>query len=621
MASIRRGYSDDFTLKNNSVGIGTSTGQEALDVVDGAVKGQDLKVTGISSFTAYEGFLRADHQIAENTTLSFDQGSSASLSGEIIVGTGQTVTINTVQDDPLGPELITNGNFDSDVSGWTAGTNTAVALDGGRIKITNSTTVYGSAYQDITVVPGETYVINVHYVGGTGSGNYHVGDAVTTNKYLSAASGKKAFTPESTIVRIVLNVGGNTSGHYVLFDSVTVKKENNVSDKTTRAGGSEIECLKVYNTFTPPSGGTNERPYAPKPGELYYNYDFKTIEFFDGYGWRQVDNTTSSGRSVWAGGYIDGNVRTKEMMLINISTLGNSTYFGDLNRNVGTDSQGVGSAVRGIFGGGYGVQTPGGSTGRLDDIDYITLASEGNGIDFGNLTVARNGFGAVSSSTRGIFAGGASNQGSPGATNSTNVMEYVEISTTGNALDFGDLVKERITSGGLVNNATRGIFGAGDDFHTPGWQGTALGQLDSINMSSKGNSVDFGNDAVSRIIGGGCSNEVRGCWGGGYISPLISSGDAARETGRAMTFITISSFGNAVEFGTLSCGARSYIGAASTKTRGIWTGGSSYPVHHNEIDYIQFASLGDTLDFGDLHRNKGYMNGSTSDSHGGLGGF
>jgi len=110
MASIRRGYSDDFTLNNNpsgfrkvassSVGIGTSVGQEALDVVDGAVKGQDLKVTGVSSFTAYEGFLRANHQIAENTTLSFDQGPSASLSGEIIVGTGVTVTIARVG---LGP--------------------------------------------------------------------------------------------------------------------------------------------------------------------------------------------------------------------------------------------------------------------------------------------------------------------------------------------------------------------------------------------------------------------------------------------------------------------------------------------------------------------------------------
>ena len=43
-------------------------------------------------------------------------------------------------------------------------------------------------------------------------------------------------------------------------------------------------------------------PYAPKPGELYYNYDLKTIEFHDGYGWRQVDNTTRSGRAVWMGG-------------------------------------------------------------------------------------------------------------------------------------------------------------------------------------------------------------------------------------------------------------------------------------------------------------------------------
>ena len=73
------------------------------------------------------------------------------------------------------------------------------------------------------------------------------------------------------------------------------------SNAVNLAGGSEIECLKVYNTFTPPSGGTNERPYAPKPGELYYNYDFKTIEFFDGYGWRQVDNTTRSGRCYGGG--------------------------------------------------------------------------------------------------------------------------------------------------------------------------------------------------------------------------------------------------------------------------------------------------------------------------------
>ena len=88
-----------------------------------------------------------------------------------------------------------------------------------------------------------------------------------------------------------------------------------------------------------------------------------------------------------------------------------------------------------------------------------------------------------------------------------------------------------------------------------------------------------------------------------------------------MTYVTIASTGNAIQFGTLTMGSRYYIGASSTSTRGIWTGGSSYPVHHKEIDYVNFASLGDSLDFGDLYREKGYMTGSVSDSHGGLGGF
>ena len=92
MAKIRFGYSDDFTAKNSKVGINTTDSQANLDVI-GVVKGQDLKVTGISSQTGYEGFLRADHQIEENTQLNFGQGVNSSLSGEIIVGTGQTVTV------------------------------------------------------------------------------------------------------------------------------------------------------------------------------------------------------------------------------------------------------------------------------------------------------------------------------------------------------------------------------------------------------------------------------------------------------------------------------------------------------------------------------------------------
>ena len=48
----------------------------------------------------------------------------------------------------------------------------------------------------------------------------------------------------------------------------------------------------------PPVGGTADRPTDVKPGMVYYNKDFKTIEFWDGNFWKQVDNTTRRGRGV-----------------------------------------------------------------------------------------------------------------------------------------------------------------------------------------------------------------------------------------------------------------------------------------------------------------------------------
>ena len=47
---------------------------------------------------------------------------------------------------------------------------------------------------------------------------------------------------------------------------------------TSGQGG--MDSLKVSNMFKPPSGTTNQRPIA-KPGALFYNFDIKTVEFFD----------------------------------------------------------------------------------------------------------------------------------------------------------------------------------------------------------------------------------------------------------------------------------------------------------------------------------------------------
>ena len=86
--------------------------------------------------------------------------------------------------------------------------------------------------------------------------------------------------------------------------------------------------------------------------------------------------------------------------------------------------------MRGVFGGGDDTYT--------DTIDYITLASLGNAIDFGKLsTVRTNGAGAANH-RRATFCGGA-----PVYPSTVNIIEFVEIATTGNAQDFGDLVQPR----------------------------------------------------------------------------------------------------------------------------------------------------------------------------------
>ena len=93
MASTRFGHLDDFTLKNNNVGIGTSTPQEKMEVI-GGTRSTNLRVAGIATLTSAGGFIEKHLQYTEDQIL-FDTGDSGTLSGEIVVGSGQTITVGT----------------------------------------------------------------------------------------------------------------------------------------------------------------------------------------------------------------------------------------------------------------------------------------------------------------------------------------------------------------------------------------------------------------------------------------------------------------------------------------------------------------------------------------------
>ena len=135
--------------------------------------------------------------------------------------------------------------------------------------------------------------------GGTSAGSLRVSGIATLSSYQGFVNTK--LTPPTEGMIVEAGQSGSVSGEVVIGTGQTISVSTGA---TTGQGG--IQSLKVYETFMPPVGGTADRPTDVKPGMVYYNKDFKTIEFWDGNFWKQVDNTTRRGRGVFAGGRDSG---------------------------------------------------------------------------------------------------------------------------------------------------------------------------------------------------------------------------------------------------------------------------------------------------------------------------
>jgi len=355
----------------------------------------------------------------------------------------------------------------------------------------------------------------------------------------------------------------------------------------------KLESVNIGAHFSVPNGGIAARTQNPVEGMVRFNNDLNTLEFYNGVEWRQFTVTGASGRGVFMGGQTPSLLSSMEY--VNIHSGGNGINFGTLAQGGTQYTAGCSSSTRGILGGGY---NPAATPGAVSDtIEYITIASEGNSIDFGNLSDARGELDACSSSTRGVFCGG---EDIPFA--NMNVIDYIEIATLGNALDFGDMnTATRDTA--CLSSPTRGIIAGGV-------AADRTNRIESFTIAAKGNSVYFGDlTSVKNIGNGGCSNSVRGLFAGGQVP----------YTTNVIDSITIASNGNAQDFGDLSQG-RNNVASVSTQVRGMWGGGYGAPAFRNNIDYVTIASTGNAQDFGDLTTPRN-QHSACSDSHGGLGGF
>ena len=285
---------------------------------------------------------------------------------------------------------------------------------------------------------------------------------------------------------------------------------NNLSNENN-TGGPTISGITTYSGrhfFVPPVGDTASRPQDCEPGSLRFNTDTAHLEYFRGdtIGWTEIEasspelggGTSSSNqnalgaRAIAGGGFLGKNT----IEFVTVSTFGDSQDFGDLTAAGAIHGkQAVATETRQLFSGGY----------INNAIEFVTVASTGNSTDFGDMTIPRFGETGVNDTVRGIFAGGASTTPHvPSHTASSDVIDYVTISQTGNAVDFGNLILAQFP-GASMNNTTRGIIARQNSPAGP----TAI--MDTIITRTLGNATDFG-DCVSGTgsnVAGGVCNATR----------------------------------------------------------------------------------------------------------------
>jgi len=222
----------------------------------------------------------------------------------------------------------------------------------------------------------------------------------------------------------------------------------------------------------------------------------------------------------------------------------------------------------------------GNNPSNLSAIEFVTISTTGDATDYGDITDARGSLTSLASRTRALFACGYS----PG---DVNTIDFITIASGGTAQDFGDNTAsgnsgKRYSPTG-ISNSTRGLIGGGQGVPS----GTMYTEITYVTIAQTGNSVAFGDLNTGGSDGGGCANLTRGIFAGGSPGHNV------------IDFVTINTLGNAADFGDLIGSDKRSHGGGASATRGIFGGFGPTP-SNTDIDYITIPTLGNAQDFGNL---------------------
>ena len=262
------------------------------------------------------------------------------------------------------------------------------------------------------------------------------------------------------------------------------------------------------------------------------------------------------------------------------------------NQNV-TNSAG-GTGTRGIFAGGNDQPA-----GYKNEIDYISISTLGNAQDFGDLSAAKNQMGSASSRTIGLFFGGYT-------PSIRNEVEKLVIASTGSSVDSGVNMSQGKKDLTATSNETRYIIFGGR---------VAPNNYNNIeygDFSVSGSPKDFGDLSTALSNQAAFASSVRAIAAGGYEGPNNTNN---------IEYVTISTLGNSLDFGDATVARTCHESGCSNSTRGLVMGGST-PSSPQTVttDFVQIATLGNAQDFGDLNEGRSDGGATASSTRAVLGG-
>ena len=456
MAVIRRaGFGSVFEVENETVGIGTTgTATNTVQVL-GETKASGVIIPGFSTLTTYQGFLDNTAEFGNsNVDINSKSGTMGNIEichGDFNVSSGTTLTSSVNQLSVTNSFSVPTGNINDRIHCQTAGSvrfnedlGTLEFYTGDVWKTVNSfkdtgnrgrMLVMGGGLYPVTTSMIQSIQINIQNSAAV------FGDLTRSNRITSAAANELRG----------LCMGGSDPETDII-DYVTIASEGNAIDF----------------------------------GNL-------TSSKFGGGG------AGSSTRGVFCGGF-DSPANTNDIDYFQIMTLGNALDFGDLTRARRYPSS-VASPTRVVTTGGTGDSYPSTEVGaRMTDI--FTISSKGNAVDFAPLSDDAQQMCAFANATRGIFP-----LTYDPALNTS--IDQLNLASGGNAIYHGDLGRKTSAQPAAGCNQVRGLVASG--FDSPAT--SATNHIDMIEIQTSGNAVDFGDLAQKTTLCHGCSDSHGGLGG------------------------------------------------------------------------------------------------------------